>query len=67
MAARDEEWLSLRELAELTDTGEASVSAQLRNLRKEPYSLRIEKQQRRDPEAALGFVWEYRLGRAAWR
>jgi hypothetical protein len=53
-------WLTLRELAGITRFGEASISAQLRHLRKPPFgSYLVEK--RRRGNAARG-VWEYRLG-----
>ena len=60
-------WLTLRELAQLTQYGEASISAQLRHLRKPKYgSYVVEKRMRRDlvvRDAEHGAIWEYRLAR----
>ncbi len=53
-------WLTLRELAGITRYGEASISAQLRHLRKPAFgSYVVEKRRRGNPGRA---VWEYRLG-----
>lgn len=61
-------WLTLRELARLTGYGEASISAQLRHLRKPQYGgFVVQKRccnegrigRRGDP----GAVWEYKLRR----
>ena len=66
-AALCETWLTLRELALLTHYGEASISAQLRHLRKRRYgAFAIQKQQRRafgvvGDEARGPVVWEYQL------
>ena len=58
-------WLTLRELSQLTQFGEASISAQLRHLRKPKYgSYVVEKRVRRDAivrDAEHGAIWEYRL------
>jgi hypothetical protein len=59
-------WLTLRELSRLTNYGEASISAQLRHLRKPRYgSFVIDKQVRKYDDvtqvAERGAVWEYRL------
>ena len=61
-------WLTLQELAQLTCFGEASISAQLRNLRKPRYGgYVLEKRPREVDEVlrgeALGTVWEYQLRR----
>jgi hypothetical protein len=61
-------WLTLRELSRLTRYGEASISAQLRHLRKPQYgAFEVEKQRRREEEVGRieqqGPVWEYRLRR----
>ena len=62
-------WLTLRELALLTHYGEASISAQLRHLRKSRYgAFAIEKRQRRafavvGDEARGPVIWEYQLRR----
>jgi hypothetical protein len=60
-------WLTLHELAGLTRYGEASISAQLRHLRKPQYgSFMVEKRQREEGvvrRIAAGTVWEYRLQR----
>ena len=56
---RDGKWRTLREIAEATGDPEASVSAQLRHLRKERFGSHIvEKQYRGDPESGLH---EYRI------
>ena len=53
-------WLTLRELAGITRYGEASISAQLRHLRKPAFgSYVVEKRRRGNPGRG---VWEYRLG-----
>ena len=60
-------WLTLRELSQLTQYGEASISAQLRHLRKPKYgSYVVEKRVRRGlvlRDAEHGAIWEYRLQR----
>jgi len=60
-------WLTLRELSQLTQYGEASISAQLRHLRKPRYgSYLVEKQVRRGlvlRDVEHGAIWEYRLRR----
>jgi hypothetical protein len=61
-------WLTLRQLAQLTGYGEASISAQLRHLRKAEYGgYTIEKrccsEGRIRSGADRGTVWEYRLMR----
>ena len=68
-----ETWLTLVELARLTHFGEASISAQLRHLRKPEYGgFAVEKRtagERRGDlcEVEHGPVWEYRLRRGARR
>ena len=63
---RGQAWLTLEELARLTQFGEASISAQLRHLRKPWYGgYEVEKRRREAeswarPEQA-GALWEYRL------
>ena len=61
-------WMTLNEIAELTEYGEASISAQLRHLRKERHgNYWVEKRPRREIRPAVGFlgsqgaVWEYRV------
>lgn len=66
-------WLTLGEIAEATEFGEASISAQLRHLRKTHHGgHRVEKRRRRLPRAAAAMrkirdgrrgpvVWEYRV------
>jgi hypothetical protein len=60
-------WLTLRELSQLTQYGEASISAQLRHLRKPKYgSYVVEKRVRRGivlRDLEHGAIWEYRLRR----
>lgn len=68
-------WLTLSEIAEATEFGEASISAQLRHLRKKEHGgCRVQKRRRqqlrlgkatarrriRDAERAP-IVWEYRV------
>jgi hypothetical protein len=64
-----ETWLTLVELSRVTHYGEASISAQLRNLRKPQYgAFVVEKRQREAAEVLCGVehgpVWEYRLSHA---
>lgn len=64
-----ETWLTLVELSRVTHYGEASISAQLRHLRKPQYgAFVVEKRQREAAEVLCGVehgpVWEYRLSRA---
>lgn len=55
----DGHWRTLREIADLTSFSEASISAQLRHLRKPRFgSWNVEK--RRRGEASHG-LWEYRI------
>ena len=63
-----ETWLTLVELARMTRYGEASISAQLRHLRKPQYgAYTLEKRRREVAEVICGVergpVWEYRLSR----
>jgi hypothetical protein len=56
---RDSAWRSLPEIAASTGDPEASISAQLRHLRKERFgSHTIEKRRRGDESSGL---WEYRM------
>ncbi len=50
-------WLGLREIAALTRYGEASISAQLRHLRKPQFGRYVLEKRRR----GQGGTWEYRL------
>jgi hypothetical protein len=64
-----ETWLTLVELSRLTKYGEASISAQLRHLRKPQYGAFVVEKRRREVAEVLcnvehGPVWEYRLVRA---
>jgi biotin operon repressor len=47
-------WLTLAELAHLTNYGEASISAQMRNLRKDGFHV--------SKRIRSGMTWEYRIG-----
>jgi len=59
MVVQDGRWRTLREIANLTDDPEASVSARLRDFRKEKYGKhQVEKRRRGDPKSGL---FEYRL------
>jgi len=66
-AAECETWLTLQELASLTQYGEASISAQLRNLRKPRYGGFLLEKRRREADQVMrrevGVVWEYKLRR----
>lgn len=54
------DWLTLAEIRERTGDPEASISAQLRHLRKPRFGGHtIDKRRRGDPAAGL---WEYRMG-----
>jgi hypothetical protein len=62
------EWKTLREMKAGLEAmyapahfPEASLSAQLRNLRKEPYRLRIERRRREGVHGPGAGIWEYRL------
>jgi hypothetical protein len=68
-ARRCETWLTLDELAKLTHYPPASISAQLRHLRKPRYGGFMVEKRPRAASAALrgedfGTVWEYQLRRA---
>lgn len=56
LIAADEKgtWLTLAELAHLTHYGEASISAQMRNLRKQGFHV--------SKRIRSGQTWEYRIG-----
>ena len=58
-------WLTLDEIAGITEFGEASVSAQLRHLRKPRHGrFRVEKRRRSDGETENGRdigLWEYQV------
>jgi hypothetical protein len=58
-------WLTLREIAAITRFGEASISAQLRHLRKAQFGgYVVEKRRRGEPSRG---IWEYRVrSRAAY-
>ncbi len=73
-------WLTLGEIAGATEFGEASISAQLRHLRKRAHGrYRVEKRRRRQPRVAAAakrsriraterapIVWEYRVLPLGW-
>jgi hypothetical protein len=64
-AAARGNWLTLAEIAQPTVFGEASISAQLRHLRKPRHGrYRVEKRRRRSDETAAGAtapLWEYQV------
>ncbi|MFZ0821429.1 MAG: hypothetical protein WAM91_15280 [Candidatus Acidiferrales bacterium] len=63
MPPEDGGWMTLRELGELTGYGEASISAQIRHLRKEQFGGFLVAKRRRGLNKPG--EWEYRiLGRA---
>lgn len=57
--AADGGWMTLREIAELTNYGEASISAQLRHLRKPHFGGYVIVKRRRGP--VTSGAWEYRI------
>ena len=63
-------WLTLRQIARLTGYGEASISAQLRHLRKPQYGGFVVAKRccgpGKSPAAACAPRWEYKLSRK-WR
>ena len=61
IAAQYETWVTLAELAEKTKFPPASISAQLRHLRKEKYGAWNVERRRRE-WATEDLVWEYWLG-----
>lgn len=71
-ASQCETWLTLEELAKLTHYPPASISAQLRHLRKQEFGgYEVEKRQRLSGRILhgedFGTVWEYRLRRGVKR
>ena len=71
-ASQCDTWLTLDELAMLTHYPPASISAQLRHLRKQEFGgYEVEKQQRLPGRVLhgedFGTVWEYRLQRGVRR
>jgi hypothetical protein len=54
----DGQWRTIREVSRLTGAPEASASAQLRNLRKEPHAYEVQRRARGDRSDGL---FEYRL------
>ena len=61
IAAQYETWVSLAELADKTRFPPASISAQLRHLRKEKYGAwKVERRRREWVSDEL--IWEYKLG-----
>jgi hypothetical protein len=70
-AAQCETWLTLQELSLLTHFGEASISAQLRHLRKREFGGYVVEKRQRDVDAVVrrevGVVWEYQLRRGMRR
>ena len=55
----DAGWMTLREISELTNYGEASISAQLRHLRKPHFGGYVIVKRRRRP--MMNGAWEYRI------
>jgi hypothetical protein len=55
----DAGWMTLREISELTNYGEASISAQLRHLRKPHFGGYLIVKRRRGP--VMNGAWEYRI------
>lgn len=71
VAGRAGNWLTLRELALVTGFGEASISAQLRHLRKPEFGAFVVEKRCRDAAEVVGRyagpVWEYRMSYGARR
>jgi hypothetical protein len=73
LSAREcETWLTLDELAKLTHYPPASISAQLRHLRKPQYGAFVVEKRPREANHILrgedfGIVWEYQLRRTVRR
>ncbi len=57
LAIKEAEWVTLRELEELTGDGQASISAQLRHLRNK-HGCQVDKRRRGNPTQGL---FEYQL------
>lgn len=71
MAARLDLWMTLKELAGKTRYPEASISAQLRHLRKPERGGYVVEKRRREAEESLKEntherVWEYQMRRGEW-
>ncbi len=69
-AAQRDSWLTLREIAAITHYGEASISAQLRHLRKPAFGSYVVEKRRREGDPAEGGtrgVWEYKLEVRGWK
>lgn len=69
-ASQCETWLTLEELAKLTHYPPASISAQLRHLRKPEFGGYAMQKRQRKPGRVLGgedfgIVWEYQLDRGS--
>jgi hypothetical protein len=62
-ASRRGAWLTLGEIAVLTEIGEASISAQLRHLRKRRHGRHVVEKRRRMRNDAEAAKWEYRVTR----
>ena len=56
---RDQRWRTLTEISARTGDGEASISAQLRHLRKDRFGAHIVNKRRRGNESSG--LWEYQL------
>jgi hypothetical protein len=57
--AADAGWMTLREISELTNYGEASISAQLRHLRKPHFGGYVIVKRHRG--SVMNGAWEYRI------
>ena len=71
MAARLDLWMTLKELAAKTRYPEASISAQLRHLRKPEFGGYVVEKRRREAEETLREnvherVWEYQMQQGEW-
>jgi len=70
-AAQRDSWLTLWEIAAITHYGEASISAQLRHLRKPAFGSYVVEKRRREGDAAEGRPawagWEYKLDVRGWK
>lgn len=71
VAAESDMWLTLEELARVTKYPPASISAQLRHLRKPEFGGYVVEKRRCEVEEAQRStkrerVWEYQMRRAVW-
>ena len=66
-ASQENRWMTLHEIAALTGYGEASISAQLRNLRKIQHGEHTITKRVRRSHGPHHLLWEYQLQRTTPR